>query len=97
MVQICNQKFYYFLFEPFPFFPIFDFSISSEGDGVSPNLINVLKFKGKAAKKEVIFITLGSDPPPLGSYKNIFYTRPFFEQFLKRKCFFAPRKAENRA
>ena len=38
----------------------------------------------------MIFITLGSDPPPLESDKNIFYffldTRPFFEHFLK-KCF----------
>ena len=49
--------------------------------------------------KKVILITLGSDPPPLESDKNIFFffwdTRQFFEQFLK-KCIFSPRKqAEN--
>ena len=52
---------------------------------------------GKASKKEkekkVIFITLGSDPLPLESDKNIFYlfldTRPFFEHFLK-KMYFCP-------
>ena len=35
----------------------------------------------------MIFITLGSDPPPLESDKNIFY-------FLDTRIFFAPRKAE---
>ena len=48
--------------------------------------------EGFKKKKKVIFITLGSDPPPLKSDKNIFYfldTRPFFEHFLK-KMYFCP-------
>ena len=56
-----------------------------------------IKVNNGRLKKEVIFIPLGSDPPPsLESDKNIFYfvdTRPFFENFLKKR-FFAPRKAE---
>jgi len=37
----------------------------------------------------VIFITLGSDPPPLESDKNIFYFLGYYG-----KWFFAPTKAE---
>ena len=59
--------------------------------------VSLILHKGRLQKKEVIFITLGSDPPPPYKVIKIFLifldTKPFFEHFLKK--FFAPRKAEN--
>ena len=41
----------------------------------------------KEILKKVIYITLGSDPPPLESDGNIFH---FFEHFLKKNAFMPP-------
>ena len=54
--------------------------------------------KGRLQKKEVIFITLGSDPPPsplkvIKIFSIFFDTKPFCKHFSK-KYFFALRKAE---
>ena len=43
--------------------------------------------EGLKKRKKVIFIPLGSDPPPLKSDNHFLATRPFFEHFWKKVYF----------